>query len=84
VIDKSKSKGNYKYEEELIVVASSPARKYKKNNGDLIESVEVILQFDEKNQVYYLIVRLTATKHNIFTGLILPGKSQVHVLNGKE
>lgn len=40
-----------------------------------MEGVEVVLQHDEKNKLVYLVVRLTATKHVIFTGYVLIGKS---------
>jgi hypothetical protein len=66
------------------VLFSGLARKYKRNNGDLIEGVEIVLQQDVKNKLVYLTVRLTATKHNIFTGYILEAKSHVRILNNKK
>lgn len=74
-VDKSKSKANYDYKEEVKVLFSGIARKYKKNNGDLVENVEIVLQHDWKNGLVYFMVRLLATKHNIFTGYILQNKS---------
>lgn len=68
----------------MKVLFSGLARKYKRNNGDLIEGVEIVLQQDDKNKLFYLTVRLAATKHNIFTGYILEGKSQVRILNSKK
>ena len=47
------------------------AFKYKKNGGDLVENVEVIIQQDTTSKIYYLVVRLPATKKVIFTGLIV-------------
>jgi hypothetical protein len=83
-VDKSKSKGKYDYEEQVKVLFSGPIRKFKKNNGDLMENVEVVLQHDEKNDSFFLIVRLTATKNPIFTGFVLKGKSEVRVINNKD
>ena len=45
-VDKSKSKGHYDYKEEVKLLFSGVARKYKKNNGDLVENVEIVLQED--------------------------------------
>jgi hypothetical protein len=83
-IDRTKSKGKYDYKDQVKVLFSGPAKKFKKNNGNLMEGVEVVLQHDEKDGVVYLLVRLTATKNTIFTGYILEGKSTVRVLNNKE
>ncbi len=63
---------------------SGIVRKYKRNNGDLMEGVEAVLQYDPKTQLAYLVIRLLATKHSIFTGYVLKGKSEVRVLNKKE
>jgi len=46
-VDKSKSKANYDYKEEVKVLFSGIARKFKKNNGDLVENLEIVLQHDE-------------------------------------
>ena len=35
-IDKSKSSARYEYEDEVKLLFSGGARKYKKNNGDLV------------------------------------------------
>ena len=82
-VDKSKSKGNYSYGQEVQVLFSGNVRKYKRNNGDLMQNVEVVVQNDEKSQTFYLIVRLSATKNPIFTGYLLEGKSEVRILNNK-
>lgn len=81
--DKSKSSGNYKYDEETKVLANGHVKKYKKNNGDLVEHVDAILQYDEKSKIHVLVIRLSATKNSIFTGLILEGKSEARNINGK-
>ena len=60
------------------------AFKYKKNGGDLVDNVEVIVQQDITSKVYYLIIRLPATKKVIFTGLIIENKSQVKHINNKK
>lgn len=59
------------------------AKKYKKNNGDLVEGVEVILQHDEKAGTVYLVIRAPATKNTIFAGLLLKGKNEVRLLKEK-
>ena len=48
-----------------------------------MENVEVVVQHDEKANVFYLVVRLSATKNPIFTGYILEGKSEVRTINNK-
>ena len=83
-IDRSKSKGTYKYEEEMESLFTGIARKFKKGNGELIEGVEVVLQKDPKAEVTLLIVRLTATKNNIFTGVVMPSISEIRTLNNKD
>lgn len=83
-IDQSKSKGKFEYKEETKVLFSGKAHKYKKNNGDLVESVEVIIQKDEKSLLNILIVRLSATKHNIFTGFLLKSASSIRTINNKK
>ena len=83
-VDKSKSKGNYEYKSETKILFSGHVLKYKKNNGNLLESVEVMLQQDEKTNLFDMIVRLPATKHIIFSGLVLKEKSEVRVINKKD
>ncbi len=59
-------------------------KKYKKNNGDLIESVEVVVQVKEETNTVILIVRLPATKHPIYVGLLLPTLfTHLRLLNNK-
>ena len=84
VIDKSKSKASYEYKEQVKVLFSGVVRKYKKNNGDLVENVEVVVQHDQKSRLVYMLVRLIATKHPIFTGYVLKEKSTARVLNKKD
>lgn len=38
---------------------------------------------DRTGKVFYIVVQLLATHTSIFSGLILPGKSQVRILNSK-
>ena len=83
-VDKSKSKVNYNYGSEVNVLFSGIVRKYKKNNGDLVQNVEAVLQQDDKNNGFYLVIRLIATKQSIFTGFIIQGKSEVRNLNNKD
>lgn len=42
-VDKTKSQGKYEYKEEVNILACGIAKKFKKNNGDLIENIEVLL-----------------------------------------
>ncbi len=74
-VDKSKSKGHFEYKSDVKVLFSGAVRKYKKNNGDLVENVEIVLQHDPVQKLVYIVVRLAATKNSIFTGYILEGKS---------
>lgn len=55
----------------MKVLFNSQAKKYKKNEGDLIENVEVIVQLKEETKVKVLVVRLTATKHSILNGVLV-------------
>jgi hypothetical protein len=84
-IDKSKSTGTYEYKNEMKVVFTGHVKKYKKNNGDLIENVEVVVQLKEETNTVLLIVRLPATKHPIYAGLLLPSQfSHLRQLNNKD
>lgn len=65
------------------MIFSGRANKYRKNGGELIEMVEVVLQRDRKTGLSILVVRLSATKHEIFTG-VLVGKSAVRRINNKK
>jgi len=38
-IDRSKSKGKFEYQQQMVSLLSGVARKFKKGNGDLVESV---------------------------------------------
>jgi hypothetical protein len=82
-IDKSKSTGHYEYKEEAKLLFSGHSRKYKKNDGDLIENVDVVVQFKEETKVAFLVVRLSATKHNILSAILLKDKSTIRILNKK-
>lgn len=67
----------------MKVLFTGHAKKYRKNNGDLIESVEVLVQTKEEANISLLVVRLPATKHPIFTGFIIKG-SHVRLINNKQ
>lgn len=60
------------------------AFKFKKVGGDMIENVDIIVTQDNQSQLYYITVQLPATKKSIYTGLLLPNKSQVKHLNNKK
>ena len=83
-IDKSKSTGHYEYKDEMKTLFSAHAKKYKKNDGDLIENVEVVVQLKEETKYSRIIVRLPATKHSILIGTLVRGKCDVRVLNKKD
>lgn len=83
-IDRSKSKVKYDYKDQVKLLFSGPVRKYKKNNGNLMEGVEVVFQHDEQSDVFYLIIRLAATKNPIFTSFVLKNKSEVRTMNNKD
>lgn len=68
----------------MKVLFTAQAKKYKKNDGDLVENVEVIVQFKEETKVAILVVRLTATKHSILNGILVKEKTQIRFLNNKE
>lgn len=83
-LDKSKSTGHYEYKEEMKTLFNAHAKKYKKNDGDLIENVEIIVQIKEETKYARIVVRLPATKHSILIGTLVRGKCDVRVLNKKE
>lgn len=83
-IDRSKSTGKYEYKDEMKILFSAHAKKYKKNDGDLIENVETIVQLKEETKYSRIIVRLPATKHSILIGTLVRGKCDVRVLNKKD
>lgn len=74
VVDPSKSTVKFDYGEQSIL-QKLLVSKYKKDKGDLVEGVEVILNYDSGKQIHELIARLSATKNIIFRGLLLPHKS---------
>lgn len=81
VVDPSKSTVSYDYKQELEVITTVKASKYKKDQGNLIETV--LVSVARKNSLYVILVSLSATKRAIFTGLILPNKSTVRKINKK-
>lgn len=59
---------------ECETIFSKKALKSKKDNGDMIENTEVIVQHDNEKKSYWVVIRLAATKHPIVTGFIIKGK----------
>lgn len=59
-------------------------KKYKKNDGDAIENVEVLVQLKEETNTAILVVRLPVTKHPIYAGLLLPGTNNIRIINNKQ
>lgn len=45
--------------------------------------MKISLLEDKTGQAYYIVVQLLATQKSIFSGVILPGKSQAKSLNSK-
>ncbi len=78
--DPSKSRGQYSYEKTVDLLCSGVATKYKKNNGDLIQDVNVTLTKDPKTEMVNLSVQLVATKNSILNSIILPKQSTVKVM----
>ena len=74
VADPSKSTKHFNYGEQTIL-QKLLVNKYKKDKGDLVENVEVILNHDSGKKIHELVARLPATKNIIFRGLLLPHKS---------
>jgi hypothetical protein len=83
-IDKSKSSGKYEYKEEVKNLFTAHVKKYKKNDGDAIENVEVLIQLKEETNTALLVVRLPVTKHPIYAGLLLPGTNNIRIINNKQ
>lgn len=77
VVDPSKSTVKYDYGGQDDIVKKIAANKFKKDKGNLVESVEVIIKNEGDKKIHYLIVRLAATKNIIFTGVLIPHKSAV-------
>lgn len=67
----------------MKVLFTGLARKYKRNGGDLVENIEILVQLKEESEIALLVARLTATKHSIFNGLLIKDKISVRILNGK-
>jgi hypothetical protein len=77
VVDPSKSTVKYDYGGQDDIVKKIAANKFKKDKGNLVESVDVIIKNEADKKIHYLIVRLAATKNIIFTGVLIPNKSAV-------
>ena len=85
-VDPSKSKANFAYNEECTLMKKVKLSKYKKDKGDLIDSpliVSLLQDKDNNNKTNFIVVQLEATHKNIFSGVILPGKSQIRIVNNK-
>lgn len=77
VVDPSKSTVKFDYGGQDDILKKIAVSKFKKDKGNLVESVEAIIKHDSEKQVNYLIIRLATTKNIIFTGILLPHKSSV-------
>lgn len=62
---------------------SQKAKKVKKGKGDVIENIEIMLQFDKSKNNHWLIVRMIATKKEIVSGLIVKKISEIKNMNEK-
>lgn len=58
--------------------------KFKKSGGELIENLEIVLQKDKMTNIKYITVRLPATKKNIFSGVLVEGRSDIKHIHGKK
>ena len=59
------------------------ANKIKKNNGEVVENIEVIVQKDKEKMHVWLSVKLFTTKTVILNGLIMKSATQVKNINNK-
>lgn len=82
--DPSKSTVNYEYVETSVVILKQKAFKFKKLGGDLIENVDVVVTQDKSSKLFFISIQLPATKRSIYTGVVIPNKSQVKHLNNKK
>jgi hypothetical protein len=76
-VDPSKSTFKFDYGGQEDILKKIAVAKFKKDKGNLVESVEAIIKHDAEKKLYYLIIRLATTKNIIFTGILLPKKSAV-------
>lgn len=84
--DPSKSVMNFSYNEECSVLKKVKLAKYKKDKGDLIDTpltASLLQDKDNNSKTSFLVIQLDSTHKNIFSGVILPGKSQTRILNRK-
>jgi len=82
--DPSKSTAKFDYGDQSTLLKSVKLLKFKKDKGELLECpLTALILHEQSKDMYYLSVELTATHKNIFTGLLLKGKSAVKTLNNK-
>lgn len=82
--DPTKSTGNYQYNADCELVFQRKILKLKRNDGEVLENTEVVLQQDKEKKVDWVIVRLCATKNPIVTGFLVKGKSEIKKLGNKD
>lgn len=71
----------YQYEIQCDKLVSMRLVKYKYNDGDLIENVDIALLHVPKKDLSVVKVQLPETGNCIFEGFLLRGKSHINKIN---
>ena len=82
-VDPTKSIKDFKYDEQCKLLSKVRLTKFKKVQGELVENVTLFILQDANEQSYYLTAKLTATQHEIFSGILISHISKYRTLNNK-
>ena len=83
-VDPTKSSVKYHYEEKCKLIKVVKLSKLKKEKGDLIDTpTKASLLFNPEAKSYHILIQSASTHTSLFSGLILPKKSEFKIMNKK-
>jgi hypothetical protein len=81
-VDPSKAIMKFDYKEECKVLKVATIKKFKKDKGQLIDTLnKASLLEDPEGKTFHLVIRSPTTHTTLYSGLLIPQKSQVKNLN---
>jgi len=83
-IDPTKSSVKYNYEEKCKLIKAVKLSKLKKAKDELIDTPsKAFLLFNPEAKSYHILIQSALTHTSLFSGLIVPNKSEFKILHKK-
>ena len=84
-VDPSKSSVKFDYKEDCKVIKTISLSKFKKDKGQIIDTpLKASLLYSPEAKSFHITIESITTHTNLFSGLILPVKSEFKMLHGKK